>query len=268
MDILASIFAFAGVGLNLWPVVKLAQLAKEKGLSLLDLWNSLTGMFAEIRVWFCVLFVAMPLFALSCGIYTIGSTKKNLWRVIGLALCALPPLYSAYVLYFRESWAWRFYPKELRDNFSQTLIISLGVGVCYALAAFCSYFVGGGKSRVKSQDTSSLDNFLKFENTNTVSSLSAKTFEPVLGVETSALIKRGKIFLSDDDFDEAERYFEQALRQDPENSQAYLGKLMAQKRVHNTDELARIDSQLSEEKLFRRALEFADDAKKQELMLH
>ena len=110
---------------------------------------------------------------------TIGSTKKKLWRVIGLALCALPPLYSAYVLYFRESWAWRFYPKELRDNFSQTLIISLGVGVCYALAAFCSYFVGGGKSRVKSQDTSSLDNFLKFENTNTVSSLSAKTFEPV-----------------------------------------------------------------------------------------
>ena len=77
---------------------------------------------------------------------------------------------------------------------------------------------------------------------NTIPSPSAdqKTFEPVLGVETPALIKRGKIFLSDDDFAEAERYFEQTLRQDPENSQAYLGKLMAELRVHNADELSAI----------------------------
>ena len=89
-----------------------------------------------------------------------------------------------------------------------------------------------------------------------------KTFEPVLGVETPALIKRGRIFLSDDDFAEAERYFEQALRQDPENSQAYLGKLMAELRVHNADELSRIPSPLGEQKLFRRAVEFADDDEK------
>lgn len=89
-----------------------------------------------------------------------------------------------------------------------------------------------------------------------------KDFEPVLGVETPALIKRGKIFLSDDEFDEAERYFEQALRQDPENSQAYLCKLMAQLKVHNIDELSSVSSPLSEQKLFKHALEFAGDEEK------
>ena len=86
------------------------------------------------------------------------------------------------------------------------------------------------------------------------------------GIETAALIKRGKIFLSDNDFDEAERYFEQALRQDPENSQAYLGRLMAELRVHTIDELSSVNSSLGEMKLFKRAIEFADDDEKQTLM--
>ena len=49
------------------------------------------------------------------------------------------------------------------------------------------------------------------------------------------------------------------MRQDPENSQAYLGKLMAELRLHNADELSNVPSPLSEQKLFRRALEFAND---------
>lgn len=55
------------------------------------------------------------------------------------------------------------------------------------------------------------------------------------------------------------------MRQDPENSQAYLGKLMAELRVHNADELSNISSSLSEQKLFRRALEFADVEEKNTL---
>lgn len=55
------------------------------------------------------------------------------------------------------------------------------------------------------------------------------------------------------------------MRQDPENSQAYLGKLMAELRVHNADELSDISSPLSEQKLFRRALEFADVEEKNTL---
>lgn len=89
-----------------------------------------------------------------------------------------------------------------------------------------------------------------------------KIYEPVLGVETKALIKRANIFLEDDDFDEADRYFEQALNQDPENSLAYLGKLMIELKVHNTDELIKIAMPLKEQKFFQRALKFANDEEK------
>ena len=92
-----------------------------------------------------------------------------------------------------------------------------------------------------------------------------KTFEPVLGVETEALVKRAFLFLEDKEFDEAERYIEQALRQDPENSFAYLGKLMTELKVHNTDELSRSSSCLKEHKLFQRALKFANDEEKIQL---
>ena len=92
-----------------------------------------------------------------------------------------------------------------------------------------------------------------------------KTFEPVLGVETDALIKRGNIFLEDNNFDEAERYFEQAINQSPENSQAYLGKLMAELKVHNTDELSKVSTPLKEHKLFQRALSFANEEEKRTL---
>ena len=70
-----------------------------------------------------------------------------------------------------------------------------------------------------------------------VSNASKKVFEPILGVETPALIKRGYLFLEESNFDEAERYFEQALRQDPENSKAYLGKLMAELKIKSMDSL-------------------------------
>ena len=49
------------------------------------------------------------------------------------------------------------------------------------------------------------------------------------------------------------------MRQDPENSRAYLGKLMAVLKVHNINELSRVTSPLGEQILFKHALEFADD---------
>ena len=89
-----------------------------------------------------------------------------------------------------------------------------------------------------------------------------KIFKPILGVETQALVKRAFIFMDDDNVDEAERYLEQALRQDPENSSAYIGKLMIELKVHNMDELSNISSSLKEQKLFQSALKFANDEEK------
>ena len=129
-------------------------------------------------------------------------------------------------------------------------------GLCYIGASFCAYM----------DEEPEHDNSSKLSTQSVSVSASSpskpKDFEPIIGVKTSALLRRGNIFINDDDFDKAEHYFEQALRQDPENSQAYLGKLMAVMKVHNIDELSRVSSSLSEDKLFKHAVEFANDEEK------
>ena len=95
-----------------------------------------------------------------------------------------------------------------------------------------------------------------------------KTYEPIIGLDTDVLIKRAFIAIEDGKFDDADRYLEQALNQDPENSRAYLGKLMVEKRVHNTDELVKLAQPLDDNKFFKRALRFANDEEKANLQAY
>lgn len=145
-------------------------------------------------------------------------------------------------------------------------LISSFWGIFYLAAAFCAYRDtakehSSQSTAVSIPSISSMLNKLLPKSPSHVAP-TRKVFEPVIGIETIALIKRGRIFISDDDFDEAERYFEQALRQDPENMHAYLGKLMAEQKVHNLNELSGISSPLSASPLFKHALEFASDEAK------
>lgn len=48
---------------------------------------------------------------------------------------------------------------------------------------------------------------------------------------------RAFMFLEDGNFDEADEYCEKVLDIDPENAQAYLGKLMAELRVETQDRI-------------------------------
>lgn len=97
-------------------------------------------------------------------------------------------------------------------------------------------------------------------------SVPQKTYEPVVGVETDALIKRAFLFLEDGEIYEAERYIEQALNQDPENPQVYMVKLMLEHRVKSPVELlSKLSTPLENEKLFQRALRFADGEYKSQL---
>ncbi len=97
-------------------------------------------------------------------------------------------------------------------------------------------------------------------------SVPQKTYEPVVGVETDALIKRAFLFLEDGEIYEAERYIEQALNQDPENPQVYMAKLMLEHRVKSPVELlSKLSTPLENEKLFQRALRFADGEYKSQL---
>lgn len=254
MNIAALIFALLGSGLSLFqPVIPVIGLSFADFLSIPD--SDLNS--TAVKVFF------VAVIAVVCGICAMLRKGKN-YCVIGLSICA-----ALYILSFftMKSPAvdvknLPFDPAKLASSlWMKTAFVW---ACCYIAAAVCAFFDKTPEPYASSAPvnaTPSASNIPPAFTSSTIPSPSEaqKTFEPVLGVETPALIKRGKIFLSDDDFAEAERYFEQALRQDPENSQAYLGKLMAELRVHNADELSNIPSPLSEQKLFRRALEFAND---------
>jgi len=92
------------------------------------------------------------------------------------------------------------------------------------------------------------------------------TYEPVIGLETEALIKRALLFLEDGEFDNAGRYLEQALNQDPENPRVHFTKLMLEYKAASPVELMnKLPGLIENEKLFQRALRFADGEYKTQL---
>lgn len=77
-------------------------------------------------------------------------------------------------------------------------------------------------------------------------------------VNVEPLLKRVFLFLEDGEFDRADGFCEQILNQDPENAQAYLGKLMAELRVKRQMDLADCEETLDGNRNFQKAMRFAD----------
>lgn len=74
------------------------------------------------------------------------------------------------------------------------------------------------------------------------------------------LLKRAFMFLEDGNWQEADTYCEKVLDQDPENAQAYLGKLMAELHIATKEELPNCATELTQNDNYQKALRFADDA--------
>lgn len=79
------------------------------------------------------------------------------------------------------------------------------------------------------------------------------------------LLRRVFIFLEDGDFANADEYCEKVLDMEPENAEAYLGKMMAELRVRKREDLALFDEPFDESANYKRALRFADEAFAEEL---
>ena len=77
-------------------------------------------------------------------------------------------------------------------------------------------------------------------------------------INVAPLLKRAFMFLEDGDFDRADEFCEQILNQDPENAQAYLGKLMAELRVKQQTDLANCEEPFDNNKNYQKAVRFAD----------
>ena len=82
---------------------------------------------------------------------------------------------------------------------------------------------------------------------------------------TAPLLKRAFMFLEDGDWQSADEYCEKVLDLDPENAQAYLGKLMAELGVKQVSRLKHRAKPFDLNNNYRKAYRFADDKLKSEL---
>ena len=93
--------------------------------------------------------------------------------------------------------------------------------------------------------------------------------EGTVKIDTSAelqrLLKRAFMFLEDGEWDSANEYCEKVLDIDPENEQAYLGKLMVNYRVCKPELLARVRGSFENNKNYAKILRFGSDEIKREL---
>jgi tetratricopeptide (TPR) repeat protein len=78
------------------------------------------------------------------------------------------------------------------------------------------------------------------------------------GANTEALLKRAFMFLEDGNWKDADEYCEKVLDQDPENAQAYLGKLMAECKVRNREQLADCSAPFDNSNNYKKATRFGD----------
>lgn len=76
----------------------------------------------------------------------------------------------------------------------------------------------------------------------------------------SSMVTRGQFALDDGDFGKAAEFFERALDQNPEDGQAYLGKVLASLKISNTEALSQSCLDLRNNKDYDRAIRFTDNA--------
>ena len=85
---------------------------------------------------------------------------------------------------------------------------------------------------------------------------------PVSNVQSSAietLLKRVSIYLDDGNWSDADEYCEKMLDIDPENAEAYLGKLLAELKIRNQNELKLYEYSINGFPNFQKALRFGNE---------
>ena len=78
-------------------------------------------------------------------------------------------------------------------------------------------------------------------------------------INIAPLLKRAFMFLEDGDWQSADEYCEKVLDMEPENAQAYLGKLMAELRVSKPELLAKLPKPFYENGNYQKILRFGSE---------
>ena len=82
----------------------------------------------------------------------------------------------------------------------------------------------------------------------------------------SPLLKRAFMFLEDGDWQSADEYCEKALDIDPENAQAYLGKLLVELKIKKISELKKSGTNIDSKANYKKAVKFGDEEFRNELV--
>ena len=88
---------------------------------------------------------------------------------------------------------------------------------------------------------------------------------PAAGANTAPLLKRAFMFLEDGNWQEADAYCEKVLDIDPENAQAYLGKLMAEMKVQRQENLKDCARPFAYSGNYKKVVRFGGAAMKEQL---
>ena len=97
------------------------------------------------------------------------------------------------------------------------------------------------------------------------SSVRETVIQQAAQTNTAPLLRRAFMFLEDGEWDSADEYCEKVLDLDPENAEAYLGKLMAQLRVRTRDGLKNADEPFDDSGNYKKAYRFGDEKLKAKL---
>lgn len=86
-----------------------------------------------------------------------------------------------------------------------------------------------------------------------------ETVETNTNSNIQVLLKRVSLFLEDKNWEKADEYCERVLDQDPENAQAYLGKLMVEMRVSRLEEFVDCQQSFENNNNYQKILRFGED---------
>ena len=84
-------------------------------------------------------------------------------------------------------------------------------------------------------------------------------------VAIEPLFKRADMALADGEFGSADAFYEQILNQDPENADAYVGKLLAELQIKTKGALKYCEVSFEHSKNYKKAIQFASEELKKEL---
>ena len=88
---------------------------------------------------------------------------------------------------------------------------------------------------------------------------------PAPTAATAPLLRRAFMFLEDGEWQSANEYCEKVLDVEPENAEAYLGKLMAELKVRKRDDLKNQPKPFDDRNYYKKAVRFGDDTLKKKL---